>query len=480
MLARTYDLLKTRTTRSTSIGGGLAPRGRRQPAAGTRHTHSPVQFLMDMGAAYRKLKRTRPIMDAFAFHPYPEYARISPEFPAPEDEEHRDGRLQQARPDAREGVQGDGPARRDAPDHLRRVRTQSIIPGEDRHYTNLRDPPRVTRSTGRRRRRSTSRRSSFALPAERDGAALLPYRGRAECDRVAVGSVLRGRHGEVEPRPVRTAIFKAATATSSAAPSPAGPTSLKTVVFPVEKKSRSRTRSGSSSSTCVTKSAMSPGSRSTRRRPGRRSEGDVEPNVQTDVLLRLGRAAHARAGLPRRRRAPGSGAGSGRRCSRTGRCSAPSRRRRPRRRRRRSPPPPPLRRRQAATEARERPARGQYVAYTFFRVRPEWRALPVEERIAGKDAFGEVVDELAPRFEHLRAYSCTGVRPDCDFFLWKITERYEELGNLGAALNGTPLAAWLETPYSYSRPRRRRSTRARAGRARSCPATRRTSSSTRS
>jgi chlorite dismutase len=95
------------------------------------------------------------------------------------------------------------------------------------------------------------------------------------------------------------------------------------------------------------------------------------------------------------------------------------------------------------------PPRGQYVAYTFFRIRPEWRALPVEERMAGKDAFAEVVEELAPRFEHLRAYSCTGVRPDCDFFLWKITERYDELGNLGATLNGTPLAAWLETPYSY-------------------------------
>ena len=52
-------------------------------------------------------------------------------------------------------------------------------------------------------------------------------------------------------------------------------------------------------------------------------------------------------------------------------------------------------------------------------------------------------------FEHLRAYSSAGVRPDCDFFLWKITERYEDLGELGAALNATPLAGWLETPYSY-------------------------------
>src|SRR5262249_7446173 len=92
---------------------------------------------------------------------------------------------------------------------------------------------------------------------------------------------------------------------------------------------------------------------------------------------------------------------------------------------------------------------GQYVAYTFFRVDPAWRRLPVEERAAGKDAFCEVVESWAERMDGLRAYTCTGVRPDCDFFLWKITERYPDLSELGTELNATPLAGWLETPYSY-------------------------------
>ncbi|MDX6539767.1 MAG: hypothetical protein QOI71_1377 [Gaiellales bacterium] len=92
---------------------------------------------------------------------------------------------------------------------------------------------------------------------------------------------------------------------------------------------------------------------------------------------------------------------------------------------------------------------GQYVAYSFFRVDPAWRRLPIEERAAGKDAFAEVVEDWAGRLDALRAYTVTGVRPDSDFFLWKITQRYEDLGELGAALNGTPLAGWLETPYSY-------------------------------
>jgi chlorite dismutase len=92
---------------------------------------------------------------------------------------------------------------------------------------------------------------------------------------------------------------------------------------------------------------------------------------------------------------------------------------------------------------------GQYVAYTFYKVDPAWRRLPVEERIAAKDGFADVVEDWAGRMSALRPYSTGGVRPDADFFLWKITERYTDLGELGAELNATPLAGYLETPYSY-------------------------------
>jgi chlorite dismutase len=93
---------------------------------------------------------------------------------------------------------------------------------------------------------------------------------------------------------------------------------------------------------------------------------------------------------------------------------------------------------------------GQYVAYSFYRVDPSWRRLlPPDARLAQKEELAEVIDSFAERFEHLRAYTTTGVRPETDFFLWKITDRYEDLEDLGAALNGTTLAGWLETPYSY-------------------------------
>ncbi len=90
----------------------------------------------------------------------------------------------------------------------------------------------------------------------------------------------------------------------------------------------------------------------------------------------------------------------------------------------------------------------QYVAYTLYRVDPAWRRLPEDERAAAKDAFADVIESWQERIG-LHAYSLVGVRPEADLMLWKLTERYDDLRELGTALNATGLAGWLETPYSY-------------------------------
>ena len=90
----------------------------------------------------------------------------------------------------------------------------------------------------------------------------------------------------------------------------------------------------------------------------------------------------------------------------------------------------------------------QYVAYTLYKADSAWLRLPVEERTAAKEAFADVVEDWAERLD-LRSYSLVGVRPEADFLLWKLTERYDDLRELGTALNGTPFAGWLSTPYSY-------------------------------
>ena len=124
---------------------------------------------------------------------------------------------------------------------------------------------------------------------------------------------------------------------------------------------------------------------------------------------------------------------------------------------------------------------GQYVAYTFYRVDPAWRRLPVEERAAGKDAFAEVVEEWAERMPGLRTYTVAGVRPDCDFFLWKITERYEDLGELGAAAERHAARGLARDPVLVPRDDEGVAVHARRGaHARSPRTSCRTSSSTRS
>jgi chlorite dismutase len=90
----------------------------------------------------------------------------------------------------------------------------------------------------------------------------------------------------------------------------------------------------------------------------------------------------------------------------------------------------------------------QYVAYTLYKVDPGWRRLPVEERAAGKEALAEVIAAWQERLE-LRAYSLVGVRPEVDFMFWKLTERYDDLRELAVDINATPIAGYLETPYSY-------------------------------
>jgi len=82
LLARTYDAVKAVTPGVEVVGGALAHSGADRPGT-SRDTHSPAQFILDLGRAYRATHRTRPIMDAFAYHPYMERADLPPTFRHP-------------------------------------------------------------------------------------------------------------------------------------------------------------------------------------------------------------------------------------------------------------------------------------------------------------------------------------------------------------------------------------------------------------
>jgi hypothetical protein len=82
LLAQAYDAIKAVNPRVRVIGGALAARGSDNPL-GTRPTHSPTRFIEDLGVAYRASGRTRPVLDMFSLHPYPENSSIPPGFEHP-------------------------------------------------------------------------------------------------------------------------------------------------------------------------------------------------------------------------------------------------------------------------------------------------------------------------------------------------------------------------------------------------------------
>jgi hypothetical protein len=77
LLAQTYDALKAVSPQINVVGGAVSPRGADRANAG-RQTHSPTTFLRDLGLAYRKSHRTKPIMDVLAIHPYGESSKTPP------------------------------------------------------------------------------------------------------------------------------------------------------------------------------------------------------------------------------------------------------------------------------------------------------------------------------------------------------------------------------------------------------------------
>ena len=73
-LAAAYDTLKSVDPEISVVGVGLSPRGNDRPDARNNISTSPVRFLRALGAWYRRSGRTKPLMDAFSFHPYPNEA----------------------------------------------------------------------------------------------------------------------------------------------------------------------------------------------------------------------------------------------------------------------------------------------------------------------------------------------------------------------------------------------------------------------
>ena len=102
-------------------------------------------------------------------------------------------------------------------------------------------------------------------------------------------------------------------------------------------------------------------------------------------------------------------------------------------------------------ERAEQPNRAlprQFVTFTFYRARPEWRLLDWREKEDGKREFLEAFEEFRGQLL-LHSYSLTGLRTNADFMIWRIGYTLDPMQEMTARLNNTGLGRYLEATQSF-------------------------------
>lgn len=90
----------------------------------------------------------------------------------------------------------------------------------------------------------------------------------------------------------------------------------------------------------------------------------------------------------------------------------------------------------------------KFVKYTFFKLQSNWRQDTTEVRQGDKEEFLRVLDDFSEKLT-LRTYSLVGTRADCDFMVWTIADRLEELQALIRGLFSTRLGRFLTISHSF-------------------------------
>ena len=91
----------------------------------------------------------------------------------------------------------------------------------------------------------------------------------------------------------------------------------------------------------------------------------------------------------------------------------------------------------------------QFVNFAFYKLDPLFRReLSEAERSDAACELASVIETAKTNFL-IYPYSTLGIRPECDFLLWRISYRLEDFEEMTAALLRTRMGQYLSTPYSY-------------------------------
>src|SRR5438128_2049096 len=90
----------------------------------------------------------------------------------------------------------------------------------------------------------------------------------------------------------------------------------------------------------------------------------------------------------------------------------------------------------------------QFVNFTFYHARAEWRMVDEDEKARCKQEFARTVDEFR-RDLLIHTYSTVGLRTNADFMIWRIGYDLEPIQEMTSRLNRTTMAKYVEPTQSF-------------------------------
>ena len=102
-----------------------------------------------------------------------------------------------------------------------------------------------------------------------------------------------------------------------------------------------------------------------------------------------------------------------------------------------------------SVQEQKEPRRQQFVNFTFYRARPEWRMLDDSVKEQGKREFINAVTQSQRDGLLINTYSLTGLRTTADFMIWRIGYELDPMQDMTARLNLTGLGKYLEVTQSF-------------------------------
>jgi chlorite dismutase len=94
------------------------------------------------------------------------------------------------------------------------------------------------------------------------------------------------------------------------------------------------------------------------------------------------------------------------------------------------------------------PIQRQFVNFAYYKLDPAFRRLSESDKQQARAEFISVSDMRISGLMSL-TYSTVGLRPDCDFLLWRIGQTTDQFQQHSQAINKSRLGAFLTTPHSF-------------------------------